>query len=351
MAYGIKVNGVDLQDVYASASDVGGTGGFALYGWGGNSNYETGLVPARTTYIPALVSTKADWKKISSSGGGASIGIKVDGTLWAWGNYNGTIIYKPSIISTASWKDVVGTTLLKSDNTIWWLKSLSELVQFSPDTDWESISKTAAIKTNGTLWTWGDNTYGQLGIGASAYKSSPTQVGSLTNWKQVSASGGLHTVAVKTDGTLWAWGYNSTGQLGLSDIIHRSSPTQVGSLTDWKNVFAENSYSTFAIKTDGTLWSWGNNFWNELGGGVYGYRSSPAQVGSATNWKAIFPSGNQIHGITTDGTLYGWGNNTYGSVGNGKTNNQNGESIQVISVKNCVGVAENPYGVCALQQI
>lgn len=350
MAYGIKVNGVDLQDVYASASDVGGTGGFALYGWGGNSNYETGLVPARTTYIPALVSTKSDWKKISSDGYGVSVGIKVDGTLWAWGTLGTDKLYKPSIISTASWKDAAGTTLLKSDNTIWWLKSFSELVQFSPDTDWESISKTAAIKSNGTLWTWGDNTYGQLGIGASAYKSSPTQVGSLTNWKQVS-NGAYHTVAVKTDGTLWGWGYNSSGQLGLSDLAHRSSPTQVGTLTNWKNVFADNSYNTFAIKTDGTLWAWGNNAWSELGVTAGGYRSSPAQVGSATNWKAIFPSGNQIHGITTDGTLYGWGNNTYGSVGNGTTNNQTGTLLTLIQLKNCVGIAENRYGVCALQQI
>ena len=88
-------------------------------------------------------------------------------------------------------------------------------------------------------------------------RSSPVQVGALTNWKQV-ACGYTHTVSVKTDGTLWSCGYNGYGQLGLGTVVHRSSPVQVGALTNWKQVSC-GFYHTVSVKTDGTLWSVGNN--------------------------------------------------------------------------------------------
>jgi len=98
----------------------------------------------------------------------------------------------------------------------------------------------------GGLWAWGHNGYGLLGIGDITNRSSPVQVGSLTNWKATSARN-YHTTAIKTDGTLWCWGYNDYGQLGLGDTTPRSSPVQVGSLTTWKSVSAGN-YHTTAIK-------------------------------------------------------------------------------------------------------
>jgi alpha-tubulin suppressor-like RCC1 family protein len=142
------------------------------------------------------------------------------------------------------------------------------------------------------LWTWGFNVYGALGDGTTARKSTPIQVGSLTNWKQV-VVGYRHTAAVKTDGTLWTCGYNGYGQLGDGTTVDKSSPIQVGSLTNWKQV-AGGHMHTAAVKTDGTLWTWGDNYMGELGdgtGGIGTNKSSPIRVGLLTNWKQVAGGG------------------------------------------------------------
>jgi alpha-tubulin suppressor-like RCC1 family protein len=168
-------------------------------------------------------------------------------------------------------------------------------------TNWKQVAcssySSAAIKTDGTLWTWGENNVGQLGLGNTTNRSSPVQVGNLSNWKelanQINAAG---MAAIKTDGTLWAWGANGNGRLGLGDTTNRSSPVQVGALTNWKEVTAGGA-STLAIKTDGTLWSWGFNTNGELGLGNTTHRSSPVQVSALTNWKEIATG--QNHAIAT----------------------------------------------------
>ncbi|MCX6924292.1 MAG: immunoglobulin domain-containing protein, partial [Verrucomicrobia bacterium] len=127
-------------------------------------------------------------------------------------------------------------------------------------------SHTVAVKADGTLWAWGYNNYGQLGDGTTDSKSSPVQVGTDTKW-QVVAAGYYHTVAVKTDGTLWAWGYNNSGQLGDGTRASKSSPVQVGTDTNWQ-VVAAGDYYTVAVKTDGTLWAWVYNWFGQLGDGT-----------------------------------------------------------------------------------
>ena len=107
----------------------------------------------------------------------------------------------------------------------------------------------SSIKTDGTLWSWGYNNFGQLGLGNVTYYSSPKQVGALTNWSSVSC-GYYHTVSIKTDGTLWSWGYNGIGQLGLGNVTNYSSPKQVGALTSWTKLFkGATAYSTLAMKS------------------------------------------------------------------------------------------------------
>jgi alpha-tubulin suppressor-like RCC1 family protein len=98
-----------------------------------------------------------------------------------------------------------------------------------------------AIRTDGTLWSWGRNGYGQLGDNSVIYKSSPTQVGALTTWSQTAA--GQHCMAIKTDGSLWTWGYNNNGQLGSGNTTRRSSPVQVGSLATWSKISAGRNTS------------------------------------------------------------------------------------------------------------
>ena len=142
--------------------------------------------------------------------------------------------------------------------------------------------------SDGGLWTCGYNSYGQLGTNNTTNYSSPvTTVAGGTNWKQVSG-GYQHTVAIKTDGTLWTCGYNKFGQLGTNDTTSYSSPvTTVGGGTNWKQV-AGGYYHTVAIKTDGTLWTWGYNNYGTLGTNDTTYYSSPVTtVGGGTNWKQV----------------------------------------------------------------
>jgi alpha-tubulin suppressor-like RCC1 family protein len=154
--------------------------------------------------------------------------------------------------------------------------------------NWSSVSAfsnhSLAVKTTGTLWAWGSNGIGQLGLGDTATRSSPVQVGTDTNWASVSA-GSAHALAVKTTGTLWAWGFNSSGQLGFGDTTNRSSPVQVGTDTDWASVSAGGAH-TLAVKTTGTLWAVGNRANGRLGISYIGNVSSPVQVGTAENWNS-----------------------------------------------------------------
>jgi alpha-tubulin suppressor-like RCC1 family protein len=169
------------------------------------------------------------------------------------------------------------------------------------------------------LWTWGFNNHGQLGLGnsgAGTNRSSPNQVGSLADWLN-GAGGNYHTVVTKIDGTMWSWGNNDVGQLGLGTsggANYKSSPTQIGALTNWITIASDNK-SNAAIKTNGTLWSWGANTAGQLGQNNQANLSSPAQVGALTNWLNVTNGYNFTTAVKTDGTLWAWGLNTYGQLG------------------------------------
>jgi alpha-tubulin suppressor-like RCC1 family protein len=167
------------------------------------------------------------------------------------------------------------------------------------DTNWKQVDAgndfIAAIKTDGTLWTWGKNPNGQLGLNDIVNRSSPTQVGANTNWKQVflgSANGSNHMIATKTNGTLWLCGENINGLLGDNTEIDRSSPVQtVAGGTNWKQSCGSYGH-TAAIKTDGTLWVWGRGTSGALGTNDAVHRSSPVQtIAGGTNWKQVDAGG------------------------------------------------------------
>jgi alpha-tubulin suppressor-like RCC1 family protein len=184
---------------------------------------------------------------------------------------------------------------------------------------WRQISSgqnfSLAIKMDGTLWGWGANS-NQLGLGYTGNQNLPIQIGTANNWATVSA-GNVHSLAVKTNGTLWAWGNGQFGQLGNGLFSSATwTVTQVGTANDWLTVSAGNRFS-LAIKTTGTLWSWGLNNTGQLGLNNLVDQNLPVQVGTANNWSKI-DAGNQ-HSLAIDnsGFLYGWGNNTFGQLGNG----------------------------------
>ena len=167
------------------------------------------------------------------------------------------------------------------------------------------------------LWGSGKDNQGQIGQPDSTDRSSPTQVGALTDWASLQ-TGQRSGLAVKTDGTLWVWGNGGDGRLGQNNLIYYSSPVQVGALTNWAK--AEIRVQTaIAVKTDGTLWAWGNNDNGRMGNNDAIPYSSPVQIGSGTNW--AFPTAGRRHSgaITTAGNLYMWGRNNQGRVGDGTT--------------------------------
>lgn len=272
-------------------------------------------------------------------------------TLWCWG-YNGSGALGDGTYTNRSSPAQIGalknwstiscgsnhTAAIKSDGTLWiWGNNecgnlgvtgggRNSPVQVGSGTNWTSavaageyttVAKlyTMAVKADGTLWAWGDNSVGQLGDGTIVTKSSPIQIGSNTNWAQVTASYGLHTVAIKTDGSLWAWGSGGNGRTGLGDSINRSSPVQVGTSTDWAQVYAGQMH-TMALKTDGTLWSWGSNANGQLGK-TGASRSSPTQINSDTDWRSGSAGSTFSLAVKTNNTLWVWGSNYYGQLATG----------------------------------
>ena len=181
------------------------------------------------------------------------------------------------------------------------------------------------------LWLWGENSYGALGDNTSASKSSPVQtISGGTNWKQV-ACGAIHTAAIKTDGTLWTWGYNYYGALGDNTTTSKSSPVQtIAAGTNWKQVSC-GYYHTAAIKTDGTLWTWGYNYYGQLGNNTTGHKSSPVQtIAGGTNWTQVSCGSSHTAAIKTDGTLWIWGRNNSGQLGDNTTTNKS-SPVQTLS--------------------
>ena len=217
-----------------------------------------------------------------------------NGNLWTWGNNgNGQL--------------GLGTTLVGTTNNF----GIGKPIALTNATNWKQVvansSSSAAIKTDGTLWTWGFGYYGHLGSGSTVDRNSPVQVGTLTNWSSISNSEASLYGAVKTDGTLWMWGRNDYGQCGVGSTLGRSSPTQVGTLSNWKLVSC-GSYMSAAIKTDGTLWTWGWNQYNNLGTNNTINRSSPVQVGTLTDWSKISCNWMGVLAIKTNGSLWAIGN-------------------------------------------
>jgi alpha-tubulin suppressor-like RCC1 family protein len=215
----------------------------------------------------------------------------------------------------------------------------SSPVQIGSLTNWAmaggGVSHSLALKTDGTLWSFGDNTVGQLGDQTTITKSSPVQIGSLTNWAM--AGGGVsHSLALKTDGTLWSFGDNTVGQLGDQTTITKSSPVQIGSLTNWAMAGGGVSHS-LALKTDGTLWSFGSGFYSSLGDGTTISKSSPVQIGSLTTWANIAFGWQQSLALKTDGTLWSFGRNVYGQLGDGTASSKS-SPVQIGTLTNWADV-------------
>ncbi|MBI4661925.1 MAG: hypothetical protein HY735_24145 [Verrucomicrobia bacterium] len=317
----------------------------SLWAWGHNASGQWGDGTDRDTLLPIQVGRGAVWIAVAA-GSFHTAAIKFDRTLWASGDnafgqlggggLGGRTTTQIQVGRSADWEAPAAgayhTVAIKSDGSLWaWgdnrfgqlgegtFEGKTVPTQVGQATDWKALAAgmfhTVALKLDGSLWAWGDNSYRQLGDGAFTKKNIPTQVGQATDWKAL-AAGGYHTVAIRSGGTLWAWGRNFFGQLGDGTSADRNVPTQIGLGTNWMALGA-GEYHTVAIKSDGTLWTWGNNEQGQLGDGTFAHRNVPAQAGQAAGWVAATAGDFHTAAVKSDGTLWSWGYNAYGQLGSG----------------------------------
>jgi len=332
--------------------------------WGNNTDGVLGIGDTVHRSRGVQLGTDSQWNSgrvlnYSTSGSNHTLITKWDGSLWGCGNNtygqigDGTLVNKSSPVQiTGAWQNAVAGGFyslgVKSDGSLWsWGRAIDGSLgitisagdQYYPyriglDYNWsgnpahlDAARHAAAIKTDGTLWTWSYNTLGQLGDGTKIHRSSPVQVsGGGTTWTQVSVGGAVtspyqsHTIAVKSDGTAWAWGANSNGQLGDNSVLHRSFPVQVLG-TGYKYAKAGFGFS-LAVKTNGSLWGWGDYTYSGTNYTPLNYanRSSPVQLLGTTSWSTNLSGFDTKYissvGLNSTGpqNLWNWGSGTDGAL-------------------------------------
>ena len=274
-----------------------------LWAWGTNNFGQIGQ-NSLIQYSSPVQIPGTQWNNISALDD-AFYSTKTDGTLWSWGINNLGGLGQNDNAHRSSPVQIAGTQ---------W--------NYLASSSYGSVA--SATKTDNTLWIWGSNFYGPLGQNNTTEYSSPTQVPG-TQWNTVTTNR-YQTIATKTDGTLWSWGLNEGGQLGDNSRTYRSSPVQIPG-TQWSFAIVNSYISAYATKTDGTLWAWGYNAFGELGHNNRTAYSSPVQI-PGTEWD-ITESGlaqRYVAGLArkTDGTLWSWG---YDYFGAGGVNNGGNTSI------------------------
>ena len=337
-----------------------------LWAWGANSSGQLG--DGRYTNSSISVQIPGQWKAVSA-GTEHTVAIDKDDKLWAWGaNWggnlgDGTTIPRSRPVQvtedgTTPFRDVkvvfagdYYTVAIDKDDKLWaW--GYNGYGQLGYDTTpfdrsttpmevvtgvkWEAVSikgsHTVAIKKDGSIWAWGSNNSGELGydsgppdLNGEYYSTIPTHVAAADGhtWKAIFA-GGSHTLAIDSAGKLWAWGGNFYGQLGKGSItpynikeLSDYAPGQVAGGYKWKSVSAGGSH-TIAIKDDDTIWTWGNNIAGQLGISSLTHSSKPVKIGG-DRWKAVSAGGNHTIAIKDDGSLWAWGGNDYGQLGDDST--------------------------------
>lgn len=271
---------------------------FSAWTWGANNTGQLGDISTISSNSPvSVMGSFIDWCQVSA-GDCHSLGLKTDGTIWAWG---------------------FNTTGQLGDNTT--SNRSSPVLVAGGFTDWCYISSgkfhNVALTQTGVAWAWGCNSFGRLGDNTLADSSSPVSVAGVSNWFRVS-SGGSHNLGLRVTDTVWSWGFNGNGELGDGTTDSKSSPVSIiGGFTDWCAISAGGNHS-LAIRFNGTAWAWGLNSSGQLGDGTTTNQSSPVSViGGFTDWCQMGSGCIHSLGIRSNGTLWSWGENISSQLGNG----------------------------------
>lgn len=315
-----------------------------LYNWGYNSRGQLGRgTTASTLPIGKELYCDTSWKD-GAPAWFSTHALKFDGTIWSAGyDAQGQLgdgagctpdaaSYVQEFYSSTDWCVITASeykvAAIKTNGTLWtwgcgsWGNSSSGLPTQEPTsaTDWKYIQRgsdhSVALKNDNSMFLSGGNGSGQLGTNDTTTYGLVQEVTSSTDWCFVT-SGTSHTLAIKNDNSLWVWGSNSCGQLGMDNISNYSSPVQEYTSSGWCGA-SGNCLHSLGIKTDGTLWAWGEGTYGQLGVGTVGGGtnvSSPVQeITSSTNWTCVAGPTRGSYGIKSDGTLWSWGEHRFCSL-------------------------------------
>ncbi len=368
--YAVTVTATNTNGTSVASTTVLGAAGVAaaLYGSGVNGNGELGdgTTTQRTSFTQAGAVTT--WTQ-ASAGSNFSCMVRANSTLWCVGlNGLGQLGNGGTANTTTITQVGTGTTWLavsagsghacavRTDTTLWcWGYNNSGQVgdatsgtnRLNPTqvsvpaaTGWRQVSAglnhTCAVRTDATLYCWGANGSGQLGLGDTTTRTSPTQVTvpATTGWDQAGA-GDSHTCAHRTDNTIYCWGWNSVGQVGDASTTQRLSPVVVtGGISTWASVWAAPYLQTCATRSDGTAWCWGVNADGELGDASTTNRTTgPVQVaGGATTWTQLSTGATHTCALRTNRSAWCWGRNSNGQLGDGTTTTPRSSPTQVATL-------------------
>jgi len=334
--------------------------GASAWAWGSNELGQLGDDSTIDRHEPVQVHNLTN--AIAIAGGRShSLALRSDGTVWAWGWNAWGQLGDDSSTDRHEPVQVVGLTsvvaiacggfhslALKSDGTVWaWGMNENGQVGDGSSEPWRArpvqvlnlsnvtaiaagLYHSLALKRDGTVWAWGCNTFGGLGDGTTAERHAPVQVVGLTGVVAIDA-GAWHSLAVRAGGTVWAWGGNLTGQLGDGSSTHRLAPVQTQGLTAVVAVAGGEQHS-LALASDGTVWAWGNGW---LGDWKVETSTVPKRVPHVTATVAIAAGQSHSLALQADGTAWAWGMNLYGEVGDGSTS----QRTRAVQVHNLTGVA------------
>jgi alpha-tubulin suppressor-like RCC1 family protein len=284
--------------------------------WGINANGQLGDGSTTQRNSPVQVSGLGSVTAIAA-GFDHTVALKNDGTVWAWGS---------NILGQ------LGDGTTTNSVTPVTVSGLSGITAIAAGFD-----HTVSLKNDGTVWAWGNNNKGQLGqdVTVTPFSKSPVQVSGLGSVTAI-AAGFDHTVALKNDGTVWAWGSNNSGQLGNNTTTDSITPVQVSGLGSVIAIAAGNGH-TVALRNDVlalTVLVWGNNANGQIGNGTTTNSAVPVKIGGLSNVTAIAAGYDHTVVLASDGTVWTWGNNNQGQLGDGTTTN----SVTPVTVSGLSGI-------------